>query len=79
MLARRLNSSLIERIALDEEARTLCVAFRNGRRYVYEGVPRAIYDAFKHAPSAGKFFNEQVKGHFSCRPDRQRRRYPLDA
>lgn len=79
MLARRLDSTLIQRIALDEDARTLCVAFRNGRRYVYEGVPRTLYEAFKRAPSAGKFFNEQVKGRFACREESPRRRYPLDA
>lgn len=79
MLARRLSSSLIDRITLDDDADTLCVAFRNGRRYVYEGVPRALYEAFKRAPSAGTFFNDRIKGHFPCRPENPRRRYPLDA
>lgn len=79
MLARRLDSTLIERITLDEDAGTLCIAFRNGRRYIYEGVSRTMYEAFKQAPSAGAFFNERIRGHFPCRPETTRRRYPLDA
>jgi hypothetical protein len=77
MRARRLDSSLIERIVFDDEAGTLMVQFRNARRYLYRGVPRAIYDAFKHAASAGRFFNEQVRGRFACEQVSGRRRYPL--
>ena len=78
MRARRLTSSLIERIVFDDEAATLCVWFRNRTRYLYEGVPRGLYDGFVRAASAGRFFNEQVKGRFPCRPVDGRRRYPLD-
>lgn len=77
MRARRLDSSLIDRIVYDDNARTLAVTFRNARRYIYEGVPRAIYDAFPKAASAGRFFNETVKGRFPCHPADPRRRYPL--
>jgi KTSC domain len=78
MRARRLESSLIDRIVFDDEALTLAVLFRNGRRYIYQGVPRAIYDAFGKAASAGRFFNDQVKGHFACREVGGRKRYPLE-
>lgn len=78
MRARRLHSSLIDRIVFDEDAHTLAITFRNSRRYIYEGVPRAIYDAFGKAASAGRFFNECVRGRFPCRPDPARKRYRPD-
>ena len=75
MRAKRLRSSLIDRIVFDDEAETLSVCFRNSRRYVYQGVPRAVYDAFGKAASAGRFFNECVKGRFPGRPDPGVKRY----
>ena len=75
MRVRRLHSSLIERIVFDDDAETLTVLFRNARRYIYSGVPRALYDGLAKAASAGQFFNERIKGHFPCRPDPARRRY----
>ncbi len=75
MRARRLRSSLIDRIVFDDDAGTLTVAFKSRRRYVYYGVPRAIYDAFVAAASAGRFFNECVKGRYEGRPDPATRRY----
>jgi hypothetical protein len=77
MRARRLDSSLIERIVFDDEAGTLLVQFRSARQYLYRGVPRAIYDGFKRAASAGQFFNPCVRGRFDCEPVPPRRRYPL--
>ena len=74
MRARRLNSSLIDRIVFDEEAHTLRILFRNARAYIYEGVPRAIYDGLAGAASAGAFFNAAIKGRYPCRPERRRHR-----
>ncbi len=75
MRAAKLNSSLISRIAYDEEAGALSIWFRATGRYVYEDVPRAIYDALKRAPSAGRFFNECIKRRFRCSFDPARRRF----
>ena len=75
MRARSLRSSMIRRVVFDEDAQTLLVCFRSGLRYIYEGVPRAIYDAIGKAASAGQFFNQQIKGRYACRPDPTQRRY----
>lgn len=64
--ARRLRSSLIDRVLHDDETETLSIWFRNRRAYVYERVPVALYDAFVHAGSAGSFFNAAIKGHYPC-------------
>ena len=71
---------MISRVVFDEEAGTLLVSFRSGLRYIYGGVPRAIYDALGKAASAGRFFNDEIKGRYACRPDPTQRRYrPSDA
>jgi hypothetical protein len=75
MLAARLSSSLIERIVYDEEASALFICFRETGRYLYSGVPRAIYEGLKKAPSPGRYFNECIKRRFPCRPDPARRRF----
>ena len=75
MRAKRLRSSVIDRIVFDDDAGTLAVWFTNSRRTIYDGVPRAVYDAFGAAASAGRFFNEAVRGRFPCRPDPSQRRY----
>lgn len=77
MHGRRLQSSVIDRIVFDDDAETLSIWFRQSGRYIYEGVPRAIYDALARAPSAGRFFQEAIRGRFPCRRDPARRRYPL--
>lgn len=80
MRARSLRSSMIRRVVFDDEAGALTVCFRSGLRYVYDGVPRGVYDAIAGAASAGRFFNERIKGRYTCRPaPGQRRHRPTDA
>ncbi|WP_253204334.1 KTSC domain-containing protein [Sphingobium xenophagum] len=76
MRARRFNqSSIIERAAYDDDAHSLCISFRQTGKYVYYGVPAAMFDALCKAASVGAFFNEQIKGRFRCRRDPERKRY----
>lgn len=74
MRARRLTSSMIDRIGFDDDTGTLTVWFKGSRKYLYYAVPRALYDALGKASSAGRFFNECIKGRFECRFDPARRR-----
>ena len=39
----------------------------NGTYYHYCGIPTTTVEALMDANSMGRFFNEQVKGHFDCR------------
>ncbi|MFN3946453.1 MAG: KTSC domain-containing protein [Allosphingosinicella sp.] len=75
MRAARLKSSVIERIAYDEEAAALSIWFRETGRYIYLGVPRAVYEALRKAGSAGRYFNACIKGRYRCLPDPERRRF----
>jgi KTSC domain-containing protein len=81
MRAAALSSSLISRIAYDEEERTLDVRFRSGSRYVYYDVPRSEFDALRCAPSPGRYYNTCIKGRYRCAfdPDRRRFRPQLEA
>ena len=75
MRAARLTSSVIARVAYDEEERALSIWFRETGRYIYHGVPRAIYEALRRAPSAGRYFNECIRRRYRCEPDPERRRF----
>jgi hypothetical protein len=76
MRACRFNqSSMIERVAYDDDAQSLCVSFRQTGKYVYYDVPAAIFEALCKAASVGTFFNTQIKGRFQCRRDPERKRY----
>lgn len=73
--AAKLNSSMISRVAYDEEAEALSIWFRETGRYVYYGVPGAIYEALRRAPSAGRYFNECIRRRYRCVSDPERRRF----
>lgn len=80
MRACRFNqSSMIERVAYDDEAQSLWVSFRQTGKYVYYDVPAAIFDGLCKASSIGTFLNTQIKGRFRCRRDPERKRYGPNA
>jgi hypothetical protein len=73
------QSSIIDRIIYDDEARTLCISFRDTGNYIYEGVPAALFETFCRAASAGSFFNERIKDRYRFRRDPERRRFGPNA
>lgn len=75
MRARRLHSSMIDRIAYDDKTDIVTVTFRENGQYLYYDVPAAVFDAFSKAPSAGSFFNAHVKDQFRCSRDPERKRF----
>ncbi len=72
MRAVRLRSSMIDRAVFDEASEELTICFKAGRKYIYSGVPRAVFDALKTAASAGAYFNDCIKGRFACRAEGRR-------
>ena len=73
------QSSIIDRIAYDEAARTLAISFRDTGKYIYDGVPLALFEAFCRAGSAGTFFNERIKDRYRFRRDPELRRFGPNA
>ena len=57
-----LDSSMLAAVEYDEERQELIAEFRaSGRRYVYAGVPPAVYEELLAAPSAGAYFNRRIR------------------
>ena len=65
-------STVIADMAYDPETQTLSVWFRpSGRRYDYFEVPSAVYDAVRHSPSKGRYFNAHIRDDYEfVQPDR---------
>lgn len=56
------DSSNIEAIGYDDESLELHVQFISGGYYIYNNVPRQIFDELMYAPSKGSFLNREIKG-----------------
>lgn len=60
-------STVIRNYLYDAANGELWLTFVTGRRYVYAAVPHAVFDAFKAAPSRGRFFNLEIRDRYACR------------
>ncbi len=60
-------STAIHDIDYDIRSHRLTVTFVSGRRYIYEGVPQRLYDAFTRAESRGGFFNHEIRDRYPYR------------
>ena len=58
------HSSLLARMSYEADRTMLHLEFRDGSRYRYFGVPRAMYEGLCVAPSKGAYFNRQIRGTF---------------
>jgi hypothetical protein len=61
------NSSAISALEYDPGRHALTVTFTNGRRYQYGCVERETYRMLASAPSAGKFFQAQIRDRYPYR------------
>jgi KTSC domain len=77
MRRHRVDSSVIAGIGYDEATGVLEVKFRSGSIYDYFGVPAATIRELLTADSLGKYFNEQIRGHFPEKRVRHVRRTTL--
>jgi hypothetical protein len=56
-----IKSSTLTAVAYDETSSTLGVRFKNGSEYEYFGVPENVYRGILAAPSAGTYFDTNIK------------------
>lgn len=54
------DSESIASISYDEVRSELTVHFVKGTTYLYSGVAAGVFDNFKSAPSAGRFFRDAI-------------------
>jgi hypothetical protein len=60
-----INSTMIDKVAFDNN-RGMFVQFKTtGQLYNFPDVPKELYEQFLAAPSQGKFFSAQIKNKFS--------------
>ena len=59
-----LVSSSLKSANYDDRGSTLIIVFRNGGRYLYQDVPRALYEALLVAPSKGSYFDHHIKDRY---------------
>ena len=58
------SSSVLEAFMYDTSSEGLGVRLRDGSRYFYSGVPASVIDALCESDSAGKVFNQQIRGKY---------------
>jgi hypothetical protein len=63
----RVDSSAIDAIGYDDAAHTLTIRFSSGEVYAYYGVPPAVFDTMRSAPSKGQFFSDHVRDRYDYR------------
>lgn len=58
------TSSNIAKLQYDPDTAELRVEFRSNKTYVYDGVSMDIWNDFITAPSAGRYFNQNISGFY---------------
>lgn len=58
------NSSLVRGFGYIADSQKLTVSLTNDRCYLYHNVPASVVTEFANAPSAGKFFNQNIRNKY---------------
>lgn len=61
-----LKSSRIRSAEYNDSTEALTIEFVNGGKYKYFSVPESIYQELIKSQSPGKYFDQNIKPHFSC-------------
>ena len=57
-------STVIRSFSYDPSTRELRIVFQSGRPYLYQDVPKQIYESMQRAFSKGEFFNAHIRDRF---------------
>ena len=60
------SSTAISDIRYDAVTQQLHVTFHHGGTYTHCGVPASVHERFLRASSKGGFYNDVLKGRYSC-------------
>ncbi len=58
-------STAIRSLSYDDQTATLFVTFVDGDLYAYRGVPAVAFEAFRAAPSKGRFFAARIRDRYA--------------
>lgn len=62
------TSSNIARLKYDPETGNLDIEFRSGKTYRFQDIDYDTWNALIEAPSAGQYFNQNIKGKYTNYP-----------
>jgi KTSC domain len=65
-----LDSTSLDRVGYDPVSKVLLVVFRDHSSYHYFGVPNAVFENLRGAPSKGAYFNHAIRGAYRFLPAR---------
>ncbi len=60
-----LNSTNLHEVIYHPSLQMMEVHFHSGHTYRYMGVPTRVFNELINAPSAGRYYNHKIRGHFS--------------
>jgi hypothetical protein len=60
MNLKKVNSSMVYAIGYDPKSKTLEVVFRSGKVWVYEEVPKKVYQELLKSESIGSYMRENI-------------------
>ena len=60
----RVESTTLRAVAYDDGREVLQLEFCTRAIYHYYGVPAAVHEALRDAPSKGSYFNQVIRGRF---------------
>ena len=58
------NSTSISEVVYDDKKLSMLVVMRDGSNMQYHKVPPSVFDGWKQAPSAGKYYNSSVRDRY---------------
>jgi hypothetical protein len=61
----RVESTTLRAFAYDEGREILQLEFLSRAIYHYSGVPAAVHEGLRGAPSKGRYFNRVIRGRFA--------------
>jgi hypothetical protein len=64
---KEVTSSFINAVGFDYDKNELTIQFKSGETYIYENVPRFVYDGLVGAASVGKYFKSNIDARYNFR------------
>ena len=68
---KKVNSSMVYAIGYAAKSKTLEVVFRSGKTWVYEEVPKRVYQELLRSESIGSYMRENIIDCYSSYPIRR--------
>ena len=62
----QVKSSAISHLGYDSNTKKMKITFKHGKTYDYCTVPQNVFDAFLHASSIGKYYDQYIKDNYDC-------------